>query len=115
VPASLRVSFEAAGLQEEQQVSQYLRQHVYFIFKEAVTNSLRHARQSHCLTISLAQQAQHLVLRVADDGQPALADSRPGMGGRSMRQRAHALGGDLRAGGLDSGGYEVLLTVPLRG
>lgn len=113
--AILRATFETASIREEQVVDQYLRQHVYFIFKEAVTNSLRHAQQSSMLAVNLTQQGQRLVLRVTDNGQPVPIKSRLGVGRRSMQQRACALDGSLQADWLASGGYEVLLIVPLRG
>jgi signal transduction histidine kinase len=76
-----------------------------------VANSLRYARHSTALRVR--QQCRQLVLEVEDDGQTVPPASRPGMGRRSMHQRAHLLHGTLEAGPGPMGGFSVRLSMPL--
>lgn len=93
-----------------------IRQGVYRIFKEAVTNALRHAPSATTLHVELRQAAGQLHLTVLDNGQaapPALGPT-TGLGLRSMRQRAAALGGTLQVGPQAAGGFAVRLAVLLQ-
>jgi signal transduction histidine kinase/streptogramin lyase len=111
--ANLRVKFYHQDIDEAQFMSGELRQHIYYIFKEAVTNSLRHAYNSTTLTVSVLQQADLLLMHVQDDGQATVRTKRQGTGLRSMVRRANALGGKLEASAQPEGGFKVTLTVPL--
>jgi signal transduction histidine kinase len=69
----------------------------YLVASEAVTNAVRHG-DARCVTVSLAAGGGGVLLTVADDGTgwPDLVT--PGMGLRSMRERAEELGGSLVTG-----------------
>jgi signal transduction histidine kinase/streptogramin lyase len=115
----------AAGWQTELRTSGWpdaaplppaVRQSVYRIFKEAVTNAVRHAQGATLLRVQMSRRADHLVLSITDDGMPQPGHtSRTGMGLLNMAQRAAGLGGQLRAAARAGGGFEVRLTVPLPG
>lgn len=92
-----------------------VRQHTYLIFKEAVTNALRHSRQGTTLTVALRCPPGWLELLVTDDGAPpeAAAATRAGQGLRNMRQRAALLGAELLIGPGPDGGWRLALRVPL--
>ena len=108
------IELHTHGLQAQLEVGQHLRQHVYAIFKEAVTNSLRHARQSTFLQVHVNQQHRQLEMIVQDDGLvEASPPTRRGVGLRSMRQRVATLGGAFEAGALPSRGFKVHVTIPL--
>ena len=93
-----------------------VRQHVYLIFKEAVTNVLVHAPQATKLAVTLTHYAvaSDLVLTIEDDGHPATAPGRSGVGLRTMLLRASALRGTLEAGPRREGGFRVQLQVPFK-
>jgi signal transduction histidine kinase len=65
----------------------------YRIVQEALTNVVRHARAQHCL-VALTQ-GEALDLRIEDDGIGLADGSAPGVGLRSMRERAEEVGGWL--------------------
>lgn len=67
---------------------------VYRITAEAVTNAIRHARAS-LIQLDVAVEGQNLLVRVTDDGVGFPDHHLPGIGLRSMRQRAEELGGEL--------------------
>jgi signal transduction histidine kinase len=112
-PAGLLTELTATNLRDEEPLAPELRQHLYLVFKEAVTNAVRHARHATALRVSLARHAGQLELRVEDDGQPAPTTTRSGMGLRNMQQRAEALSGQIEAGpDAEKGGFRVRLVVP---
>ncbi|WP_285709115.1 histidine kinase [Microtetraspora sp. NBRC 16547] len=81
----------------------------YRIMNEALTNVLRHSDARRCvITISLDGE---LLISVGDDGTPP-ASWRPGVGLRSISDRAEELGGSATAGP-SARGWEVHARLPL--
>jgi signal transduction histidine kinase len=84
----------------------------YLVAAEALTNSVRHGSPSR-VEVRLCPVGDGLVLRVADDGAGVPAQARPGVGLRSMRERAEELGGRLITGpGLGGRGTMVEMWLP---
>lgn len=86
----------------------------YRIVAEAVTNAARHAAASQ-VRVTLRRDGTGLRVSVDDDGAGLRADARPGVGLRSMEQRARELGGTFQAGARDTRGgtrVEALLPAP---
>lgn len=81
----------------------------YRIVMESITNVLRHSTARTC-TITVAADGR-LDLTIADDGTPP-PTCRPGIGIRSLRDRAEELGGAACAGPAD-GGWTVHARLPL--
>jgi signal transduction histidine kinase len=83
----------------------------YGIAVEAMTNAVRHSGGSRC-TVSLTVSGTDLVVDVRDDGFGLAGDRTPGVGLRSMRERAEELGGrcDIRS---DATGTEIRARLPL--
>ncbi len=84
---------------------------IYRVAQEALTNTARHAH-AHTVHLSLAQENDAVVLRVADGG-PGLTGAREGAGLRGMRERALLVDGQLTVGDAPGGGTEVRLVIPL--
>ena len=82
------------------------------IVQEAVTNTIRHSHARN-VAISLTATDRTLRVEVVDDGQsaPSPASEPTGLGLLGMRERAHALGGELDHGHT-GGGYRVIATLP---
>jgi signal transduction histidine kinase len=86
---------------------------VYRLAQEALTNSLRHARNASQVEIRVTESAGRLRLRVIDDGQ--IDPARPathGFGLLGMTERVQLLGGTLRAGPAPEGGWAVDAELP---
>ena len=84
----------------------------YRIVQEALTNVRRHAG-SVSTRVSVSYLARSLSVQVENDG-PRLAEwPVPGLGLIGMRERVTALGGRLRAGPRESGGFSVQAELPL--
>ncbi|MEO3805368.1 sensor histidine kinase [Nonomuraea sp. B1E8] len=103
----------------------------YRIVQESITNVIRHVGPTR-VTVELKAGIEELEIRVTDEGRRAardhdVADPRlparhPGSAGRSakpgrgiagMRERCRLLGGELDAGPLAGGGFEVRARLPL--
>jgi len=92
-----------------------IRNHLYRIAQEAVQNALKHSGASS-IEIELWFRPGDLVLSVVDDGQGlgAEADVRSGLGMRTMRFRASAIGGKLSITRGANGGNSVVCDVPTK-
>lgn len=86
--------------------------HLYRLLQEALTNIARHADAS-AVSVRLERRGRRLRLLVGDNGRGALQPPRPGIGLRSMLERARCLGGDLRLRTRAGGGWLVRLSIPL--
>jgi signal transduction histidine kinase len=76
----------------------------YRIIQEAVANALRHAEADR-IEVRLDYRPDGLALTVRDDGRGPAGP--PGNGLRGMTERAVGLGGWLRAGPAEGGGFQV--------
>ncbi|GAA3030948.1 sensor histidine kinase [Actinokineospora globicatena] len=86
---------------------------VYRLAQEALTNALRHARDASRVEIRVVAGAGRLRLRVTDDGRIDPARTvKHGFGLLGMTERAHLLGGTLRAGPAPEGGWAVDAELP---
>jgi signal transduction histidine kinase len=92
-----------------------VRNHLYRIAQEALQNSLKHSGASS-IDIELSSRAGGLVLSVTDDGlgSAADADTRSGLGMRTMRFRASAIGAALSITRGANGGNLVVCDVPIK-
>jgi signal transduction histidine kinase len=94
----------------------------YRILQESITNVIRHAGPAR-VTVALVPGIDALEIRVTDEGRrdPAArqptsngtSGPKPGRGIAGMRERCQLLGGELDAGPLPGGGFEVRARLPL--
>jgi two-component system NarL family sensor kinase len=84
---------------------------LYRIATEALTNVVRHAHARHC-RVCLRTDGDEVALAVVDDGHGLANDATPGVGLRSMRERAAELGGHVELATGPSGGLAVNVRVP---
>jgi len=86
----------------------------YRIVQEALTNSRRHAPGA-AVDVELDFSADALRLQIRDNGPGSLEPAHHGLGLTGMRERAAAVGGQLRTGQSRAGGFLVEATLPLGG
>jgi signal transduction histidine kinase len=87
----------------------------YRIIQESLTNVIRHARAATA-RIAIAYHRADVVIQIDDDGRGLGIQEPPAVGGNGllgMRERTTALGGDLEAGPIASGGFRVRARLPL--
>lgn len=84
----------------------------YRVVQEAMTNAARHAPGS-AVEVTLVRDGALLTVRVRDHG-PSASTGDSGFGLVGLDERLRALGGELSAGRLSDGGFEVSARLPLR-
>lgn len=72
------------------------RQALYFVYKEALHNVVKHARGARQVQVRLRRLGAHLHLEVCDDGTAPLLPRPGGQGLRNMQMRAAAVGGTMQ-------------------
>jgi signal transduction histidine kinase len=87
-------------------------QAAFRIVQEALTNVLRHADASNA-HVRVRASPDALEIEITDDGRADSAGVSPGLGLRGMAERAAALGGRVRVGPRDEGGWRVKAVLPL--
>jgi signal transduction histidine kinase len=103
------VAVELTTTQDLPELSPAVELATYRIIMESVTNVLRHSTARMCVVTLTA--GDYLDVRICDNGTPT-SDWRPGVGIRSIRDRAEELGGSASAGP-DTGGWMVHARLPL--
>jgi signal transduction histidine kinase len=89
---------------------------VFRIAQEGLTNVLRHAGPSACVSVDLKQEADLLTLCVRDDGgqrHEVPVQRGPGHGLTGMRERVAVHGGKLVAGPMLDGGWSIRAEIPV--
>ena len=110
VPKGFEYSIKFGNVALKDHLSTEIRQNIYLIYKESVTNIAKHSIGDR-VEISLEKARNSFVLRVWDNGIYKLKDAKSsGLGLSNMRMRAEAIGGRLSVD--DTSGFEVLLTLP---
>ena len=92
----------------------HLANHLYRIAQEAFNNAIKYSRAEH-ITVSLAEEKDHVVLQILDDGKgfdppPPRAK---GLGLHVMKYRAHAIDAHLFIERRGKRGMRVLCSVPI--
>ncbi|MFD4674500.1 ATP-binding protein [Lentzea sp. NPDC058450] len=104
----LRVEVEAEPIEG---LSAAVEVAAYRIVAEALTNTARHSGASRCVITVRADG--DLVVEIVDDGRGVAADSKPGVGLDSMRERCAELGGSCTVGPAQPHGTRVVARIPL--
>jgi signal transduction histidine kinase/SAM-dependent methyltransferase len=84
----------------------------YRIAQEALANVVRHAQAAHC-TIILRLRDGDLTLEIRDDGRGLRVNAEPGLGLKSIRERASELGGEFAVASTSTGGTTVHVRLPI--
>jgi signal transduction histidine kinase len=99
-----------------------IEQDIYRITQEALNNAIKHARAHEILVMLDGSESKQLCLSISDDGVGFVPGSRQrsgqrsqagGFGMKTMRERAEALGGNLRVISAPGKGTTVEVTIPI--
>jgi signal transduction histidine kinase/ligand-binding sensor domain-containing protein len=123
--STIRRVSESAGLELRSTIppldglfSQAEEINIYRILQEALNNTVRHSRASHC-RVHVTVDGRDLRMAVSDDGRgfdpenPA-TDGRPGSGLVNMAERIRILGGDMEIESSPGHGTSLHFRIPLR-
>lgn len=100
--------FEVIGIEGKKFIDPEKRQNIYLIFKEAITNTLKHSDAS-LVKIVFRQDKNQLHLLIHDNGSPIGNSASDGLGLTNMAMRAKNIGGSLTAEYAE--GFKIELTV----
>ncbi len=103
-------TFTFNGLDGKKFINPEVRQNIYLIFKEAITNIIRHSDAQH-VNINFSQEGDLIKLVIHDNGMNNGSESQAGQGISNMRMRAGRIGGILRIATDD--GYTVVLEMEI--
>ena len=103
--------FTLSGLDGKKFISPEIRQNIYLIFKEAITNIIRHSDARH-VDISFVQEGDKISLTIHDNGTATGPGTLAGQGIGNMKMRAGKINGKLSIG--TDHGYNVVLELVLR-
>ncbi|MER7128752.1 sensor histidine kinase [Streptosporangium saharense] len=84
----------------------------YRVVQESLTNIIKHALPARA-SVRLRYGCDELVITVTDDGAVRRGEEGGGLGLIGMRERVRLYGGEVRAGPLPEGGFEVTAALPL--
>ncbi|MFF1717647.1 MULTISPECIES: sensor histidine kinase [Streptomyces] len=113
--ASAGITVTVATEGEPQPLSPGVDLTAFRIVQEALTNVTKHAA-TQAAHVRFVYDGPRLLITVTDEGPPTAAAPEPvkGFGVMGMRERAHSIGGELRAGPRPEGGFEVSTALPLQ-
>lgn len=92
-----------------------MRQAVFRIVQESLTNTLRHADAPSSATVLILHENARVEIRVQDDGRSHAAPHIPGHGLVGIEQRARAFDGHAQAGPRAGGGWRTVVVLYPRG
>lgn len=106
-PRGIRFTIEAEHLSLRQNLPTYIRQNLYLIYKEAVTNAAKHSN-GDTISVSLKKSAALFEMRICDNGTTEEKGWKTtGQGVSNMQMRAEKIGGKVEISRED--GYCVVL------
>ncbi len=86
--------FEITNVDAKRFIDPEKRQAIYLIFKEAITNIIKHSNGNN-VTIHFSSEKNKTTLTIKDNGNQQAASNSDGLGMSNMKMRAEKIGGTL--------------------
>lgn len=109
--AGLPVTLREEG--DDLPIGSAVRQAVFRIVQESLTNTLRHAKGAREVLVSIVRVEDEIVVTVSDDGEPTGGSYGAGFGLIGMRERAASLGGEASSAPRAEGGWQTRAVIPV--
>ena len=94
-PLGIEFNLRSTGMPDEQVLSAEVRHGLILIFKEFVTNTIKHAQASR-VDVDIERTRTEFRYTMRDNGRGAdLTEASTGQGLQNMRMRAEKMGGDI--------------------
>ena len=108
-PRNISFTFKDVKSRNPIELNQEHRQHVFLIFKEAITNIIKHSNATH-VDVAIIKKQYNLTMVVQDNGSEFMKDfdTLNGNGLKNMKSRADKIQGDLKF--IHDNGFKVELT-----
>ncbi|MDX1462260.1 MAG: histidine kinase [Marinirhabdus sp.] len=109
LPKGISFHMEKEALNLNKKLSVTIKQHIFFIYKEAITNVIRHSNAEN-VWLNIANTNGRGVISIRDDGSCFAAKKSTGLGTSNMKLRAKEIGAtiDFR----QENGYEIKIELP---
>lgn len=91
-----KYEFMTQSIDQSSFINPLIRQNLYLILKEAITNIIKHS-DGNQVTIKLSQEKDELSLRIKDNGSQTNKTPTDGLGLSNMKARAKKMNGSFRA------------------
>ena len=108
--SDIEFNFDMNGIDINQFISPDIRQNLYFIFKEAITNALKHST-GDLVEILLSKEQNRLILSIKDNGTGFQNEQTEGLGLSNMKMRAERINASVNI--ITDSGFEVRVIVSL--
>jgi ligand-binding sensor domain-containing protein/two-component sensor histidine kinase len=107
-PLNITYTFETLEEQKPLYLKQDHRQHIYLIFKEAITNIAKHSNATHVL-VTITREKDKIKIEIKDSGTKVFKNDTKlnGNGIKNMRMRAKKINAELRINEAD--GFTISL------
>tara|TARA_R110000787_G_scaffold85049_2_gene181838 strand:- start:21567 stop:24605 length:3039 start_codon:yes stop_codon:yes gene_type:complete len=109
LPKNIKYEIDKGNLNVNKKVPIAVKQHLFFIFKESVTNVLRHSNAS-MVTVIFRNNRGRGYLIIKDNGTESLKNSKTGMGLENMKMRVEKLNGTIRFSNKE--GFTISIRIP---
>jgi len=94
LPANIELHFDAGEVHHRQKMPAEMRQQLYLIFKEALSNIIRHAHATE-VSITYRYDQGFFLLHIVNDGAGSMDTGGTGQGLRNMKMRAGRIGAHM--------------------
>lgn len=106
-PLGVRTQFETKGINVENEIDAFTRQHLFLIFKEAINNIIKHSNATE-VKVTIENSAEGLLVEIKDNGTVTLTKFASGGNGlKNMQLRAKRIGAQIETS-FDNGGRVIL-------
>jgi signal transduction histidine kinase/ligand-binding sensor domain-containing protein len=97
--------------QRNKKLAPQIKQNLFLIYKEAITNLLKHSDASH-LQVTISNQAKECLFKIKDNGTTKETYTSTGLGLANMKLRAEAIGGTVSFETMN--GFMIILRLPFQ-
>lgn len=111
LPKGIAFEIETEGISISKKLPSEIRQHLFLIFKEAVTNTLKHSN-ANMFKVVFATQNKTLKIVIEDNGCPAKKKVNTGLGISNMIYRTSKMKGSLEVD--TTNGFRITLNLPFK-
>jgi len=108
---SIDLEFRVEGINSSNRINAESRQNFYLLFKEAITNIVKHSDASK-VNVEFFKEGHNLILDIRDNGRYNSPIKSDGLGLINMKTRAEALGGKLLID--HNNGFQVKVTTKIQ-
>lgn len=108
--SNIEFTFSSTGINLEETILPNIRQQLYLIFKEAITNGIKHSKANH-INAQLKKNNSMLQLSISDNGIGSNNINKSGLGLKNIKMRTEKIGGQLNIS--HKNGFQVDVSVPV--